>query len=366
MSGPFPFFGGVTSLGGTGGGAARGRVRRTPALAAAYFVCSGFVAHAAWSAAQTSMQRVSLADPAIGFNEAMSLHIPAGWQFHGEIVRNVPCSPGDPFPQMQASSPDGAYSLTVMTPFFTTSMPTDFDLRTCGTVAPLTSSADVLTRYVLPAIRRGAEHASPEAVPEAAEFLRSTNRSDNGISVTGDAARVRVSYAQNGQKVEEYVVALTTQLRHQGMPGGTSSTLVQIYRAPAGKLDEFLRQATTTMSVTPNAEWQQASARLARQAAQQAQRRGEQQRRDIVQSGADAGAAGRAGLAQARAQIQATGQASMDNAARNEAARHAGAVATMDNVGDRPTVVYYFCNGSGEVRTNNNPNSPGPGWVLCR
>lgn len=331
--------------------------------AAAAGVCVALLACSPVSAAP--MKRVFLADPAVGMQDAVSLPIPSDWKFEGQIVRDVPCSPGDPFPKLQATSPDGSYVITVMTPFFTTSQPTDFDLRTCGVVAPLMSTADVLVRYVLPAIRRGAQTSAPEAVPDADAFVKSVSHSGNGVMVSGDAARVRVSYLQNGQKVEEYVVGFTTQMRHVGWSGGTSSTSVRILRAPSGMLDEFVKQVSTSMQAVPNPVWQQRSQQLAQQNAQQAEQRGEQQRAAILQHGQDAGAAGRAALANTRTQIQATGQASMDNAARMEAARHAGAVGTADLVGGRPTSVYYFCDGSGAVRTNNNPNSPGPGWTLC-
>jgi hypothetical protein len=334
-------------------------------VAAACLVGAYIASTSASPATGGSLQRVTLADPTLGIEDAMSLDIPTGWQFEGIVVRNVPCSPGDAFPQVQASSPDGAYSITIMTPFFTTSQPTDFDLRTCGTVAPLMPAAIILSRYVVPAIRRGAETSNPEPVPQAEGFLRSVNRNENGIVMSGDAARVRVSYTMNGQRVEEYVVGLTVQMRRQGMPGGTSSTTVQIFRAPPGKLDEFVAMASSKMTLTPNPNWQQRNQELTQQAAARAEWQGNRQRAAILQNGQDAGAAGRAMLANTRAQIQATGQASMNNAARSEAARHAGAVGTMDYVGDRPTQVYFFCNGSGATRTNNNPNSPGPGWFPC-
>ncbi len=312
------------------------------------------------------MQHVSLADPALGFANAMSLPIPADWKFEGRIVRDVACSPGDAFPQMQASSADGAYGLTVMTPFFTTSQPTDFDLRTCGVVAPLTSAANVLVRYVLPAIRRGAQTSAPEPVPDGERFVKSVSRQANGVIVSGDAARVRVSYTQNGRPVEEYVVGFTTQIRRAGWTGGTSSTAVQVLRAPGGKLDEFVKQVAANMQAELNPAWQQRNQQLLQQSARQAELHGEQQRAAITQTGQDAGAAGRAALANTRNQIRATGQASMDNAARSEAARHASAVGTADYVGGRPTSTYVFCNGSGATRTNNNPNPPAPGWTLCR
>lgn len=339
--------------------------RPDTAVCIALLACS-LVAQTVNSATAAPMKRVLLADPALGIQEAMSVPIPADWKFEGRIVRDVPCSPGDPFPQMQATSADGAYVMTIMTPFFTTSQPTDFDLRTCGVVAPPMSTADVLVRYVLPAIRRGAQTSAPEAVPDADRFVKSVSRNANGFVVSGDAARVRVSYTQNGRNVEEYVIGLTTQIRHTGWSGGTSSTLVQILRAPRGKLDDFVKQVATDMQAEPNPAWQQRSQQLAQQAAQQAEQRGEQQRAGILQNGQDAGAAGRAALANTRNQIQATGQASMDNAARSEAARHTGAVGTADYAGGRATSVYYFCDGSGATRTNNNPNPPGPGWTLCR
>jgi hypothetical protein len=326
---------------------------------------SGFQSTNASSGTAGSMQRVSLADPAVGIQDAMSLNIPVGWRFQGEIVRNVPCSPGDAFPQMQVSSADGAYSLTLMTPFFTTSQPTSFDLRSCGMVAPLTSTSNILAHYIVPALRKGAQASAPDAVPDAAEFIQSVNRNSNGMMMSGDAARVHVSYTQNGHAVEEYIVGLTTIARMQGIPGGTTATTVEIYRAPAGQLDAFFQRATTTMVMTTNPQWQQRNAQLVQQAAMQAQQQGEQQRAAILQNGQDAGAAGRAMLASTRNQIQATGQASMDAAARSEAARHTGAVGTADYIGNRLTSVYYFCNANGGRTTNNNPNSPGPGWYPC-
>jgi len=325
----------------------------------------GFQSTNASSGTTGSMQRVSLADPAVGIQDAMSLNIPAGWRFQGEIVRNVPCSPGDAFPQMQVSSVDGAYSLTLMTPFFTTSQPTSFDLRSCGTVAPLTSTSNILAHYIVPALRKGAQASAPDAVPDAEKFIQSVSGTSNGIMMSGDAARVHVAYTQNGQAVEEYIVGLTTIARMQGISGGTTATTVALYRAPAGQLDAFFQSATTTMVVTTNPQWQQRNTQLVQQAAMQAQRQGEQQRAAILQNGQDAGAAGRAMLANTRNNILATGRASMNAAARSEAARHTGAVGTSNYVGNSPTSVYYFCNANGGRTTNNNPNSPGPGWYPC-
>jgi len=326
---------------------------------------SGFQSRGGSSSGAGSMQRVSLADPVVGMQDAMSLNIPTGWKFQGGIVRNVPCSPGDGFPWMQIASPDGAYSVTVKTPFFTTAMPSSFDMRTCGAVAPLTSTANILAHYVVPALRQGTQTSAPEAVPDAEKFIQSVTHSSNGVMMSGDAARVHVSYTRNGQRVEEYIVGLTTISRMQRVQGVTTATMIEIYKAPAGKLDAFFQQAAATMGVTINPQWAQRNAQLASQAAVQAERVGERQRAAIQQNGQDGGAAGRAMLAKTRAQIQATGQKSMDAAARSEAARHTAAVGTGNYVGDRPTSVYYFCNASGGRTTNNNPNSPGPGWNPC-
>jgi hypothetical protein len=312
-----------------------------------------------------TMQHFNIPDPSIGMQDAMAVAIPAGWHFQAQVVRNVPCSPGDPFVQSQAQSPDGRYSVTVMTPFFTTAQPVTLDLHTCGAVAPVSSSANILARYVVPALRRDAKASQPESVPGAEHFIQSQTRTMNGISMSADAARIRVSSTQNGQSIEEYIVGLTTISRMQGVPGGTTATTVEIYKAPAGKLDEFFQQASTTMNPVPNPAWQQRSAEMAQQAAVQAQQQGNATRAAILQNGQDAGAAGRAMLANTRNQIQATGQASMNAAARSEAARHSGAVGTADYVGDRPTSTYFFCNHNGQTTTNNNPNPPGPGWYPC-
>jgi hypothetical protein len=244
-------------------------------------------------------------------------------------------------------------------------MAPSFDMRSCGVVAPLTSTADILTRYVLPALRPGVQASAPEAVPGVEKFLQATNQSGNGMSMSGDAARVKLSYNKDGHPVEEYIVGFTTSVRRQGMQGGTSSTTVEIYTAPPGKLDALVQQSVAAMPLTPNPQWLQRNAQISQQNAAQAQQQGEAQRANIMQNGQDAGAAGRAMLARTRSSIYATGQASMNNAARSEAARHAGAVGTADYVGDRPTQTYFFCNSNGGRTTNNNPNPPGPGWYAC-
>jgi hypothetical protein len=312
-------------------------------------------------ASSGGMQRVSLADPAVGIQDAMSLNIPAGWTFQGGVIRNVSCSPGDAFPQLEVSSPDGAYSFTVMTPFFTTSMPTNFNLQGCGAVVQLMSSANILTRYVVPNLSKGGQASAPSAPPTAAQFMQAVNGTNNGVSQSGDAARVHVSYGAT----EEYIEGHTITSRMQGMPGGTTATTVLLYKAPAGQLDAFYQRATTTMMVTPNPQWQQRNQQMQQQAAMQAQQQGQRQRAAIMQQGQDAGAAGRAMLANTRNQIAATGQASMNAAAASEAARHTGAVGTANYVGNRPPSTYFFCNASGGRTTNNNPNPPGPGWYRC-
>jgi ElaB/YqjD/DUF883 family membrane-anchored ribosome-binding protein len=312
-----------------------------------------------------SMQRVSLADPVAGFQDAMSMNLPAGWHFRGEVLRDVACSPGDAYPQFQATSADGSLSMVLMTPFFTSSMAPSFDMHSCGVVAPLTSTAEILTRYIVPALRPGVQTSAPEPVPGGEKFLQATNKSGNGMSMSGDIARVKLSYSKDGHPVEEYIVAFTTMIRYQGSPGGTSTTTVEIYTAPPGKLDALVHQSETDMQLTPNPQWQQRNMEIAQRSAAEAQQLGEQQRAAIQQNGEDAGAGGRAMLARTRSSIYATGQASMNNAARSEAARHAGAVGTADYVGDRPTQTYFFCNSNGGRTTNNNPNPPGPGWYAC-
>jgi hypothetical protein len=315
--------------------------------------------------AASSTQTVWLGDSAIGMPQAMSMTIPTGWHFQGGIVRNVSCSPGDAFPQFIVSSPDNAYSLTVMTPFFTTSMPTNFNLQNCGTVAQPTTAANILAHYVVPAIRRGAQASAPQSAPGWERFMSGTSPPSNGFSEARNVSRVKVSYTQNGQAIEEYIVGSESVFRHSGMNGGTSTTTVSIYKAPAGKLDDFYTQAMATINITPTPQWQQRNQQLAQQEAQQAQQQGQQQRAAIQQQGQDAGAAGRAMLANTTKQIQATGQASMNAAAQSEAARHSSAVGTADYVGNRGTSTYFFCNNSGGRTTNNNPNPPGPGWYSC-
>ena len=127
------------------------------------------------AASASGAQQVWLGDAAIGMPNAMSMTIPTGWHFQGGIVRNVSCSPGDAFPQLVVSSADGAYSLTIMTPFFTTSMPTNFNLQGCGTVTQPTTAANILTHYVAPALRKAAQISAPQAAPGWETFLRAAS-----------------------------------------------------------------------------------------------------------------------------------------------------------------------------------------------
>jgi hypothetical protein len=174
---------------------------------------------------------------------------------------------------------------------------------------------------------------------------------------------VRVKYPQDGANREAGVFGFTLTGRYTNIPGNWSVTNVLILDAPAGQLD-MLAERMRSISLVPDSEWRQRDNQITQQIIQQSNQQGQQTRDGILADGQRNANRLQNQAAQAQQNIQNTGNASMNNAARAEAARHTGAVGTMDHVGDRYTSIYYFCNGNSRT-TNNNPNPPGPGWHAC-
>jgi hypothetical protein len=315
--------------------------------------------------ARPPMQTVVLNDVALGM-PAMHLTIPAGWHFQGEVVRNVPCSPGDPFPEYRASSPDGSIVVGMMTPFFTVYPPQsagNMNLRGCGMVMPAPPTGKILSAYVVPAIRKGVQASAPEPVPGTEELIRSMSGRGNMMIHSGGAARVRLSYDENGKPVEEYIAGLTQYTQFQGMPGGTSQTVILTVRAPQGQLEAFMKGTYSQILLTNLPAWQQRSANLS--AAQTAQ---------IQQQGA-ATRQGMATQAQQNMQqtvdrsnqtvqnIQRTGQAAMQTDRNRQQAIDNAAAGTAAYVNNKTAIYHWRQTSTGTTTWTDTPTAPGPGWV---
>lgn len=308
------------------------------------------------------MQKGWLADPAAGVEHAMSLSFPEKWRFQGEILRNVSCDPGSAYLRYRITSPDGVYSVTLLVPFFTFATPGNQDVRSCGAIAQATSAENVLLHFVVPALYRGAR-GTPEPLPGLAQYRQANGHASGNSIISADMAMVRVKYPLDGANREAGVFGFTLTGRYTNIPGNWSVTNVLILDAPAGQLD-MLAERMRSISLIPDSEWRQRDNQITQQIIQQSNQQGQQAQDGILADGQRNANRLQNQATQAQQNIQNTGNASMNNAARAEAARHTGAVGTMDHVGGRYTSIYYFCNGTSRT-TNNNPNPPGPGWYAC-
>lgn len=338
-------------------------------LALSMDACDGQTRRAGTSmveAAAGGFRAVSLRDPGFGM-AAYTLEIPVGWKFEGEVRRDVGCSPQDPFAAYRVTSADGLTVIQVMTPFFT-AYPAQFalgmDFSRCGVFTPAAPTGQLLTRYIVPAIRKGAEVVgSPEPTPDLQQWRQQSAQQGQFYSTSGDASRVKVAYTENGHAFEEWIVGMTVVTRFK-QGGGFSKTVVGTVRAPKGYLDDAQKNLSWALKLTANPDWAQREQQRQQQSAQQAQANGERTRSGIAAQAQANMNATAARTQQTIDQIHATGAASMNAARNSENARHASAVGTADYVGDRPTTYYRWRNTvTGATQTTNNATSPGPDWV---
>jgi hypothetical protein len=298
---------------------------------------------------------------------AYTLEIPAGWRFESSLRRDVGCSPGDPFQAYRVTSSDGTLSIQVMTPFFT-AFPAQFaqgmDFSKCGVITQAMPTARLLTRYIVPAIRRDARViGAPEPTEDQQKWVQQNAQRFQMYSTSGDTSRVKVAYTENGKAVEEWIAGLTLETRYR-QGGGFSKTVVVTMRAPAGHLQDVEKAMKWAFTVTANPEWQQRELQRAQQAQALSQQNGQQQRNMIAAQTQDNMNATAARTQSTIDGIHATGDASMKAARDSENARHSAAVGTADYAGDRPTQYYRWRNTiTGATQTTNNPTNPGPNWI---
>ncbi len=220
---------------------------------------------------------------------AMTLLIPADWQFQGNVTYGdgVGCHPNMVRLSFRATSPDGRLAIELFPG--NASMWADdppavnlmrnlnqktaqYNVHGCDVMQPM--SADNFLRQVLiPSARRGARVMGSEAMPDAARRLQEETQQAQQIATRygvyrkfrTDVSRVRVSYALNGQPMEEWFTAMTSSTGFPGPNGRMGQTLYYInnadhvfgLRAPQGQLDaqdRFFQMILSTVRMDP--EWE--------------------------------------------------------------------------------------------------------------
>ena len=295
---------------------------------------------------QAHTKRVSLTDPAFGI-VGVSLNVPSDWSFEGKILRrNGPCNSKDPLSVFRATSPDGLTAVEVLPSYEWqwSDLPQAARSTQCKFMAPM-APADFARKFVIPELRPGAQVGAVSTVPEAAQLVAeqvrrynqdavAANRQINSplppVKMSGDIAQVHIERNLNGSTVEEEVsVAIRSKEMTYRPPLGRTTVwhtydctaYVTIFRAPRGQLQGSLKTLRAIVqSSTPNPQWQQKQNALAQQQAQQ-------NNAEIVRQGE-----------KANDNTRATGEAIRGQAAAAEKARHDGAQATADYVGDQQNV----------------------------
>ena len=311
------------------------------------------------------MQTVTLNDVALGM-PAMNLTIPAGWNFQGDVVRNVGCSPGDPFAEYRASSPDGSIVVGLMTPFFTAYPPrmaANMNFNGCGMLTQAPPTGKILTSYIVPAIRRGIQSSAPEPVPGIEPMIRSMSGRGNMMINSGGAARVKLSYSQDGKPVEEYIVGITQYTQFQGMPGSISKTLLFTIRAPQGQLDNFVNGIYSQMTLTNLPEWQQRSANLSAAQTRQIQQQGAATRQGIANQAQQNMQQTVDKSNQTVQNIQRTGQVANQVDRNRQQAIDNAAAGTAAYVNNKTAVYHWRQQSTGTTTWTDTPTAPGPGWI---
>ena len=181
------------------------------------------------------MKKVTIVDEH-GFERpllALSLLIPADWQFHGAVqyAKAAGCHANLFQVTFRAASSDGKLALELF-PGNTWQWADDAGAvrlmqssnrqlaqsgyKGCDIMPPL-AAGEFLKQTVLPAVRREARVAAIEPMPEIAREVQQQLQqaqaaaAQRGIQVRtrGDAGRARLAYDVNGQAMEEWVTAVT-------------------------------------------------------------------------------------------------------------------------------------------------------------
>lgn len=239
------------------------------------------------------MKKVAIVDEH-GFErpmQAMSLLIPADWQFQGSVQynQNTACHPDMVQLTFRATSPDGRFAIEMFPDHHwqwsgdpqmvrmlqaSNQQMAQYGRKSCDLLAPM-DAAEYLKRFVVPGVRRGARVVGVEPMTEMAQQLQQQARKDENVAalqgiraqVRTDVSRVRLEYSAGGQEVEEWLTAETvvagmagpsfnmrTGRMGQAMYYDCGGYLVTGMRAPRGQLqpmENFFLMMLSTIRLDP-------------------------------------------------------------------------------------------------------------------
>jgi len=239
------------------------------------------------------MKRVTIVDEH-GFErpmQAMSLLIPADWQFQGTVQYhpNTGCHADMVRLTFRASSPDGRFAIEMFPDHHwqwsgdpqmvrmlqaSSQQMAQYGRKSCDLMAPM-DATEYLKRFVAPGVRRGARIIGVEPMTEMAQQVQQqASKDENMAAVQGiraqiraDVARVRLEYNAAGQEVEEWLTAETvvtamagpsfdmrTGRMGQAMYYDCGGYLITGMRAPQGQLqpmEKFFLMVLSTIRLDP-------------------------------------------------------------------------------------------------------------------
>jgi hypothetical protein len=260
---------------------------------------------------------VEVSDPQYGMT-AMTLDLPSDWKFAGTVVRDPGCHANGASIKYTAQSADGSTAIVVMPgAAWTWSTSPNMQQIMASMKCPavdLDSSAKFLVNIAVPNLRPGAKieallpliaddqaAIANQLAAEKAQILAAARQyGQQPPKLTIDGANVRVQYARNGQQVEEMIRSIVdcSESQSPAMYGQAASVKrtcsargVTIYRAPAGHLDELLKNndfLKIGKSVQINQAWQTRLTQDQQAAFQRSQAQSNANFQRLMQQGRDA------------------------------------------------------------------------------
>jgi hypothetical protein len=223
--------------------------------------------------------------------QAMSLLIPADWQFQGNVQYNpnTACHPDMVQLTFRTTSPDGRFAIEMFPDHHwqwsgdpqmvrmlqaSNQQMAQYGRKSCNLMAPM-DATEYLKRFVAPGVRRDARVVGVEPMTEMAQQLQQQAHKDENIAalqgirvqVRADVAQVRLEYSADGQEVEEWLTAETvvagmagpsfdmrTGRMGQAMYYDCGGYLITALRAPQGQLqpmEKFFLMVLSTIRLDP-------------------------------------------------------------------------------------------------------------------
>lgn len=203
--------------------------------------------------ARASLQNLPVPDPAFNMSSG-TLPFFAGWTGTAAVDRSDPFCPQCPIIVLRMTSPDGKSLIQQLNhPFHTTVTPPMVGAGGHIAIMRFSSTADLLTRYILPGLNLGGQASAPQ--PFAPAFLATVRQQAAASGIPGtfaDTAGVLVSGVDAG---EEYFVYGITRGTLQGTPAEGSITNVGVVEAPIGHAQALAEALKALPPIQQDAQW---------------------------------------------------------------------------------------------------------------